>query len=101
VEGGRSPLAGFGKCEACRGASYVTPKAKKSEISITSMKFGLGIKVETRGENLPKAISRLERPYWYDLNREIREPREIVSGFAHFAYFAYFAVNQFSKRAIT
>jgi hypothetical protein len=39
VEGGRSPLAGFGKREACRSASYVTPDAKKSENRFASMKF--------------------------------------------------------------
>jgi hypothetical protein len=41
VEGGRSPLAAFRKCEACRSASYVTPEAKKSENRFASRKFRL------------------------------------------------------------
>jgi hypothetical protein len=41
VEEGRSPLGYFGKCEACRSATYVKPEAKKSENRLPSMKFRL------------------------------------------------------------
>ena len=49
VEGGRSPLAPFRKCEACRSASYVTPEAKKGENRFASMKFRLGDSVVIEG----------------------------------------------------
>ncbi|MGA9450913.1 MAG: hypothetical protein WBW41_06165, partial [Verrucomicrobiia bacterium] len=41
VEGGRSPLGRFGKCEACRSATYVTKNTKKSGNRSASMKFRL------------------------------------------------------------
>ncbi|MGA9453578.1 MAG: hypothetical protein WBW41_19800, partial [Verrucomicrobiia bacterium] len=68
VEGGRSPLGRFGKCEACRSATYVTKNTKKSGNRSASMKFRIGhdcpfeLGVDFSTNFLKSEISNLEFP---------------------------------------